>query len=78
EVITQDRIVDGSACVGTDCTSAETFGFSTIKMRENNTRITFDDTSSSAAFPNTDWQLTANDSQNGGRNRFSIEDLSNE
>ncbi len=78
ELITQDLIVDGSTCVGTDCTSAETFGFSTIKMRENNTRITFDDTSSTAAFPNTDWQLTANDSQNGGRNRFSIEDLSNE
>jgi hypothetical protein len=78
EVITQDLIVDGSTCVGTDCTSAETFGFSTIKMRENNTRITFEDTSSSGAFPNIDWQLTANDSQNGGRNRFSIEDLSNE
>lgn len=78
EVFNNDVTVSGSQCVGFDCTSAETFGYSTIKLRENNVRITFDDTSSSAAFPNTDWQLTANDSNNGGLNRFSIEDVTND
>ena len=42
-------------------------------MKENNTRIKFDDTSTSGSFPNNDWQLTANDSANGGLNKFSIE-----
>lgn len=63
-----------SLCVGTDCASSESFGFDTIKLKENNTRIKFDDTSNSSSFPNHDWQLTANDSVNGGLNKFSIED----
>lgn len=77
QVINQDLIVIGSQCVGQDCTSGENFGFDTIRIKENNTRIKFDDTSSSASFPNVDWQLTANDSTNGGANKFSIEDVSN-
>src|SRR5438045_7842581 len=45
-------------------------------MKENNTRVKFDDTSSSTGFPANDWQLTANDSASGGANKFSIEDIS--
>ncbi|HEY3138669.1 MAG TPA: hypothetical protein VGL29_21770, partial [Blastocatellia bacterium] len=45
------------------------------RLKENNTRIKFDDTSTSAGFPNNDWQLTANDSASGGANKFSIEDI---
>ncbi|MCU1347477.1 MAG: Chaperone of endosialidase, partial [Acidobacteria bacterium] len=41
----------------------------------NNTRIKFEDTSTSTGFPTTDWQLTANDSASGGANKFSIEDV---
>ncbi|MCB1886108.1 MAG: hypothetical protein KDH20_00760 [Rhodocyclaceae bacterium] len=76
-LISDDLIVDGSHCVGQDCVSGEAFGFDTLRLKENNTRIRFDDTSSSGAFPNTDWELTANDSTNGGRNRFSISDVTN-
>lgn len=76
QVFQDDVVARGSLCVGIDCTNTETFGFDTIRLRENNTRIRFDDTSSSGSFPSTDWQLTANDSANGGRNRFSIEDVS--
>ncbi len=76
-VIVDDRIIDGSLCTGLDCVNGESFGFDTIRLKENNTRIRFDDTSSSGSFPRTDWQLTANDSANGGRERFSIEDVSN-
>ncbi|NIM10846.1 MAG: hypothetical protein GTO45_02550, partial [Candidatus Aminicenantes bacterium] len=32
-------------------------------------------TSSSASFPSNDWQITANDSSNGGANKFSIDDI---
>lgn len=69
-----DVIIDGSLCVGQDCVNGESFGFDTIRLKENNTRIKFDDTSASASFPNHDWQLTANESTNGGLNKFSIED----
>jgi hypothetical protein len=72
-VIPDDLIVQGSACVGLDCVDGESFGFDTIRLKENNTRIKFDDTSTSAGFPNNDWQLTANDSASGGLNKFSIE-----
>ncbi|MBW3670645.1 MAG: hypothetical protein KY432_03120 [Acidobacteria bacterium] len=74
-VYNDDVIVTGSLCVGFDCVNGESFGFDTIRMKENNTRIKFEDTSSSAGFPTTDWQLTANDSASGGANKFSIEDI---
>jgi hypothetical protein len=72
-----DVIVDGSLCVGTDCVNGENFGFDTIRLKENNLRIHFDDTSSSGSFPNVDWRLTANDTNNGGANYFRIEDSTN-
>jgi hypothetical protein len=75
QVIPDDLIVQGSACIGLDCVNNETFGFDTIRLKENNTRIKFDDTSTSTGFPNHDWQLTANDSASGGSNKFSIEDI---
>lgn len=75
QVIPDDLIVQGSACVGLDCVNNESFGFDTIRLKENNTRIKFDDTSTSAGFPANDWQLTANDSASGGASKFSIEDI---
>lgn len=74
QVIPDDLIVQGSTCVGFDCVNNESFGFDTIRLKENNTRIKFEDTST-GAFPSTDWQLTANDSASGGANKFSIEDV---
>jgi hypothetical protein len=74
-VTADDIIVQGSACVGLDCVSNESFGFDTLRLKENNTRIKFDDTSASAGFPANDWQLTANDSASGGLNKFAIEDI---
>src|SRR5947209_4411851 len=74
-VTAQNEEIQGSLCVGLDCVTGESFGFDTIRLKENNTRIKFDDTSTSAGFPNNDWQLTANDSGSGGANKFSIEDI---
>jgi hypothetical protein len=75
QVILDDLIVNGSACVGQDCVNGESFGFDTLRLKENNLRIKFLDTSTSASFPTNDWQLTANDSSNGGANKFSIDDI---
>src|SRR6266850_1116063 len=66
QVIPDDLIVQGSACVGLDCVNNENFGFDTIRLKENNTRIQFDDTSSAAGFPTNNWQIRANDSASGG------------
>ncbi len=74
QVILDDLIVDGSACIGFDCVNGESFSFDTIRLKENNLRIKFLDTSV-GSFPSTDWQLTANASANGGANKFSIDDI---
>ena len=75
QVILDDLIVEGSACIGFDCVNGESFGFDTIRLKENNLRISFVDTSTTASFPGNDWQITANDSSNGGANKFSIDDI---
>lgn len=75
QVIPDDLVVQGSACVGLDCVANEAFGFDTLRLKENNTRIKFEDTSASAGFADHDWQLTANDSEADGFNKFSIEDI---
>ncbi|MEX0343967.1 MAG: hypothetical protein AB3N20_03525 [Rhizobiaceae bacterium] len=75
-VINDDLIVDGSACIGFDCVNGESFGFDTIRLKEHNLRIKFDDTSTASSFPRTDWQITANASANGGASKFSIDDIS--
>lgn len=74
QVIATDLVVQGSLCVGIDCVNGESFGFDTLRLKENNLRINFDDTSASASFPANDWRLIANDSDNGGLNKFSLED----
>jgi hypothetical protein len=65
DVIPDDLIVQGSACVGLDCVNGEVFGFDTIRLKENNTRLQFEDTSA-AGFPLNNWQIRANSSAAGG------------
>ena len=77
QVFADDVIVQGSLCVGLDCVNNESFGFDTIRMKENNTRIKFDDTSSTVGFPANDWQITANDSASGGASYLAFDDVTN-
>lgn len=74
QVFNDDVIVDGSLCVGFDCVNGENFGFDTIRLKENNLRVHFQDTSNSASFPTNDWRIIINETTNGGDNKFSIED----
>jgi hypothetical protein len=73
-VIADDLIVQGSACVGLDCVDGENFGFDTIRVKENNTRIQYDDTSTSAGFASNNWQIRANSSASGGGNFLAFVD----
>ena len=74
QVVNDDLIVIGKECVGVDCIATGEGGLDIIKMKHNNAKLLFEDTSTAAGFPSTDWRLTANDSSMGGVNRFSIED----
>jgi hypothetical protein len=69
-VVADDRIVQGSACIGLDCVNGVDFAGHTLRLAENNTRLHFEDTS--VGPPNADWELTANDSPNGGANSFTV------
>ncbi|WP_132861701.1 hypothetical protein [Shimia isoporae] len=74
QVFNDDVIVTFSLCVGNDCVNGESFSFDTLRLKENNLRIHFSDTSTSASFPSNDWRIVANDSSNGGANYLAIED----
>jgi hypothetical protein len=74
DVVTpDDEIIQGSLCVGLDCVSGESFSFDTIRLKENNTRISFNDTST-GGFPTNDWTIRANSSANGGGNFLAFVD----
>lgn len=66
----------GCLCVGLDCVNGESFGYDTVRLKENNLRIHFHDTSTTAGYPSNDWRLVANESGSGGANLFAIEDSS--
>ncbi|WP_452229528.1 T9SS type A sorting domain-containing protein [Lacinutrix sp. MEBiC02404] len=74
QVIAEDLVVQGSLAIGFDVTSAESFGFDTFRLKENNLRIHFDDTSGTGTFPDNDWRISINDTANGGLNYFAIDD----
>jgi len=77
-VVLNDFYVVGSQCLGLDCPpNNQSFGFSTLVLKENNLRIRFEDTSNSASFPTNDWELAANESTNGGLSGFMINDIDN-
>jgi hypothetical protein len=73
-VVPDDQIVQGSECVGLDCVNGEVFNFDTVRLKENNTRIGFMDTSTSAGFPTNDWTIRANSSASGGGNFLAFVD----
>ncbi len=66
QVIADDLIVQGSGCIGLDCVNNETFGFHSLRLKENNTRIGFVDTSATVGFPTNDWMIQANSGGSGG------------
>ncbi len=76
-VHSDDVIVEYSLCVGFDCAvdGSENFGADTIRLKENNLRIHFDDTSTSASYPANDWRIAVNDNTNGGASYFAVVDI---
>jgi hypothetical protein len=75
ELIADDLIVQASQCIGFKCTNDEVFGSNTLILKDDNTRIRFEDTSVGLGFAANKWQLTANDNVSGGGNFFAIDDV---
>lgn len=69
-----DVIITGSLCTGFDCANGESFGYNTIKLKENNLQIGFEDTSI-GTFPTNDWKIQINDTTSGGASYFTIWDV---
>lgn len=72
QVVNDDLIVQGNLCVGFDCVDGENFNADTVKLKENNLRISFIDTTAARA-PTERWQVSANASNNGGDSYLAIE-----
>jgi hypothetical protein len=68
-----DVIITGSLCVGFDCINGESFGYCTLKLKENNLQLCFEDTSV-GTFPTNDWKIQTNDTTSGGASYFTIWD----
>ena len=69
-----DVIITGSLAVGFDSINGESFGYDTIRLKENNLRLKFMDTSI-GTFPTNDWQIVINDTTSGGASYFAIQDV---
>ena len=68
--------IEGHLCVGFDCVPAESFGLDLLRLKQNNIRLHFDDTSSPGGmnFPLNDWRIIINDSAPSGASYFAVED----
>lgn len=75
QVIPDDLIVQGHTCVGLDCVNNEDFGLEDLKLKHDNVRMLFEDTSVMAGFPTNDWRFTFNDQANGGASYFGLDDV---
>jgi hypothetical protein len=81
QVFTDDIIIDlpllpGGLCVGLDCADGEVFGEETLRIKGEQPRMLFDDTSNSASFPTNDWQLGIGSDASANGNFF-VRDASN-
>jgi hypothetical protein len=68
-----DVIITGSLCIGFDCANGESFGYCTLKLKENNLQFCFEDTST-GSFPTNDWKIQINDTTSGGASYFTLWD----
>ena len=71
QIIMDDLIVSGAQCVGMDCVNNENFAADLLRLKENNLRIRFID-SDTLSEQDQGWEITANNSANGGASYFSL------
>ncbi len=71
QIFDENITYQGSLCVGLDCAEVEALGADVLRIKENNTRMRFWDSSVIGEL-NVSYQLIANDSSNEGESHFSF------
>ncbi|WP_425099089.1 hypothetical protein [Tropicibacter sp. S64] len=67
--------INGSLCVGLSCTGVENFtGSLDLKVKDQDVRMLFEDSSISANIPTRDWAIDINDNASFGSDYFAIRD----
>lgn len=69
-----DVVVEGKLCAGRDCLYNGDCNKETLRLKEEVVRILFMDTST-ASYPDNDWQIIINDDDTGSGEYFSIQDV---
>lgn len=75
QVIPENLVINGNVSVGFDAVNNEVFGDDTIRLKENNLRIAFRDTTADVGEPGNDWQIISNDASSGGASYLGFEDI---
>lgn len=75
EHINENLYVTGRLGIGDAVTATGTFGYEALKLKQYNTWIKFEDSSTGLGYASNDWQITVNDSNYNGADKFSIDDL---
>jgi len=90
QITADDRVVQGNLCIGTDCVDGEDFSSGVLKLKENNLRIRWYDSTAKTGEPvrqtfdgtyidgevGQSWRLDANQTSNGGDNGLYISQMS--
>ena len=71
QVVPENLVVQGRTAIGFDALNDANFGVMTMFVAENNLRLHFEDTSAPEE-PDSDWEITANDSASGGLSYFTF------
>lgn len=71
QVISDNLILQGNQCTGSDCVDGEVFNDDLLRLQENNVRIRFHDTSAADVLGQS-WNINANRSNDGGESLFDI------
>ncbi len=75
QVLFDDLIINGSQCVGSACTDNEAFNFDTVLYKSDDPSVRFQDTSSSASFPTSDWEFGFTDENSTVTPYFYLKDV---
>jgi hypothetical protein len=74
--VDRDLVVEGSLCAGHDCQYTGDCEVETLRLKESDIRIRFQDTSTTQGDPTNDWQIVINDADSSGSGEyFSIQDV---
>lgn len=73
-VLVGHHSIEGDLCAGTECTGSESFAFTSLKLKEADVGLLFEDTTDSPYYAGHDWRITINNPF-ANLGYFAIEDI---